>query len=141
MTSDETSAETGSHFDVAIRAFTAALGSRLVPGLATFPDLFTDDGVIEVPFDGDGTTAPIGGRHAVTAMVRALDGVLRFDEVTFSAVHDSPPATVVCEYQALLHRADLGGRYRRRYVSVLTLREGRIAQLREYGGPFLPAPG
>ena len=131
----------GGHFDVAVHAFTAALGPRLAAGLTTFPDLFTEDGVIEVPFDGDGTTPPIRGQQAIAAMVHALDGVLRFDEVAFTGVHDSPPATVVCEYHALLHRADLGGRFHRRYIAVLALRDGRIAHLREHGGPLLPVPG
>ena len=130
-----------SGFDAAVRAMTSALGDRLVPGIASFPELFTDDGTIEVPFDGDGTAAPIVGRVALEAMVTALDGMLRFDEVTVTRVLDVDEATVVCEYEALLHRADLGGRFRRRYISVITLRDGRFAHLLEHGGPLVPAPG
>lgn len=40
---------------------TAALGGRLAPGITSFPQLFTDDGVIEVPFDGDGGTPADAG--------------------------------------------------------------------------------
>jgi ketosteroid isomerase-like protein len=125
-------------FDVAVAALTRALGDRLAPGVASFPDLFTEDGVIEVPFDGDGTADPIAGRAALEAMVASLDGVLRFDELTVTRVLDAGDGTVVCEYAAVLHRADLGSRFRRRYVAVMTLRGGRLAHVREYGGPFMP---
>jgi uncharacterized protein len=130
---------TGTHFDVAVRAITAALGTRLTSGITSFPQLFTDDGVIEVPFDGDGSTPPMRGRDAFTAMVVALDGVLRFDKVTVTHVHDVDASTVICEYEALLHRADLGSSFRRRYIAVMTLRDRRIANLREYGGPLIPS--
>jgi uncharacterized protein len=131
---------TDAHFDTALHAFTTALGDRLRPGAATFADLFTEDGVIEVPFDGDGTAAPLQGRAAIASMVEALRGVLRFEQVEFTHVHDVDGATVICEYQTRLHRADLGGSFRRRYISVITLRDGRIAHVREYGGPLIPLP-
>ncbi len=47
---------------------------------------------------------------------------------------------VVCEYRAVLHRSDLGGLFRRRYVAVLTVRGRRIAHLREHAGPLVPLP-
>lgn len=46
-------------------------------------------------------------------MTRAREGILRFDEVTFRNIYSTDDnAAVICEYEALLHRADLGGRYR-----------------------------
>lgn len=128
-------------FDVAVTALSHALGDRLAPGVTSFADLFTDDGTIEVPFDGDGSAAPIAGRAALDAMVSSLDGVLRFDELTVTRVLDVDGSTVVCEYDAVLHRADLGSRFRRRYIAVMTLRDGRLVHLREYGGPFMPVGG
>ena len=128
------------HFDVAVRALTAALGDRLAPGITDFVDLFQDDAVIDVPFDGDGTARPMRGRAALEQMTASLRGILRFDDVTILELHDTNHAgTIICEYEALLHRSDLGGSFRRRYISVITIREGRIAHLREYGGPFIPA--
>lgn len=130
----------GSGFAPAVAAFTAALGDRLAPGVASFQDLFTDDAVIDVPFDGDGSAAPTVGRAAIAAMVASLEGFLRFESATISAVHDTTTLrTVVVEYEAVLHRADHPGALRRRYVSVVHLRAGRIAHLREHGGPFMPA--
>lgn len=127
------------HFDIAITAFVQALGDRLAPGISDFPGLFTEDATIEVPFDSDGTAQPIVGRAAIHAMTAALEGVLRFDEVEFSVTHmTGNPDVVVCEYNAVLTRFDLGGQFRRRYISVVTLQDGHIAHLREYGGPFLP---
>ncbi len=47
-------------------------------------------------------------------MVEALRGVLRFEQVEFTHTYDVNVATVICEYHARLHRADLGGSFRRR---------------------------
>ena len=128
------------HFDVAVTALTTALGDRLAPGITDFVDLFQDDATIDVPFDGDGEAKPMQGRAALEQMTASLLGILRFDDVPILNLHDTNQAgTIVCEYEALLHRSDLGGCFRRRYISVITIREGRIAHLRENGGPFVPA--
>ncbi|TCL83660.1 MULTISPECIES: hypothetical protein [unclassified Rathayibacter] len=93
-----------------------------------------------MPFDGDGDSAPIVGRPAIERMVAGLAGFLRFERVDFTSVLPTDrPDVLVCEYVGVLVRADMPGAQRRRYISVLTLRDGRIAHIREYGGPFLPA--
>jgi len=121
-----------------VDALTAALGSRLRPRGPSFADLFTDDAVLEVPFDGDGTGSAVRGRVAIGAMAASLVDVLHFHRVTVERVMDADGATVVCEYEASLQRHDLGRRLRRRYIGVFTLRDGLVSHLREYGGPFLP---
>ncbi|AND15371.1 nuclear transport factor 2 family protein [Rathayibacter tritici] len=127
------------HFAAAVTAFVTALDGRIDQGITAFPDLFDHDAVIDVPFDGSGDPQPITGRQAIQVMAAGLEGFLWFDEVTFHAVRATEdPAVVVCEYEAVLRRADRDGRLRRRYISVITLREGRISHLREYGGPFMP---
>jgi ketosteroid isomerase-like protein len=73
-------------------------------------------------------------------MTRALRDILWFDAVEIRDVHTTGRSdTVVCEYDAVLTRTDLDGRFRRRYIAVITLVDGRIGRLREYGGPFRPA--
>jgi ketosteroid isomerase-like protein len=131
---------TAPHFDVAVTALTAALGDRLAPGITDFVDLFREDAIIDVPFDGSGTERPMQGRAALQQMTTSLRGILRFDEVTILELHDTHQrGTIICEYEALLHRSDLRGSFRRRYISVITIHGGRITHLREYGGPFIPA--
>lgn len=126
-------------FALPTAALVDALGDRLAPGIDGFADLFTDDAVLEVPFDGDGDVPPQVGRAAIVRVVDSLRGVLTFEGFEITAMHDVDETTVVYEAQGLLHRADLGRRFRRRYVTVVRLREGRIAHLREHGGPFMPA--
>ncbi|KQR46831.1 hypothetical protein ASF82_05330 [Frigoribacterium sp. Leaf164] len=127
------------HFAPAVEAFVAALEGRIDQDITSFPDLFHQDAVIDVPFDGAGDASPIVGRPAIEAMAASLESFLWFDEVIFDAVRATEdPAVMVCEYEAVLRRADRDGRLRRRYVSVITLRGGRISHLREYGGPFMP---
>lgn len=126
------------HFTAAVTAFTAAFSDHLIGDVASFPDLFSDTATIDVPFDGDGDGTPIVGRAAIAEMSRSLAGFLWFDEVSFQSVRaTADPAVVVCEYQAVLRRADMPGRRRRRYIAVVTFSAGRISELREYGGPFL----
>jgi ketosteroid isomerase-like protein len=67
--------------------------------------------------------------------------VLCFEKVTVTHLHDVDASTVIREYEPLLHRADLGGSFRRRYIAVMTPRHPRIASLREYGGPLIPSEG
>ncbi|WP_423918878.1 hypothetical protein ACPEEZ_11300 [Frigoribacterium sp. 2-23] len=68
-------------------------------------------------------------------MAASLDGFLWFDDVTFDVVRATDdPAVMICEYEAILRQADRADRLRRRYISVITLRDGRISHLREYGG-------
>ena len=127
------------HFAAAVSAFAAALQDRLAPGIDSFSGLFHEDATIEVPFDGPGDGAPIIGKPAISDMVRSLAGFLWFDAVTFHSIRATDePDVVVCEYEAVLRRADMSGPRRRRYISVITLRDGRITELREYGGPFMP---
>ncbi|MEJ5913507.1 nuclear transport factor 2 family protein [Pseudokineococcus sp. 1T1Z-3] len=128
-----------SHFAPAVTALTAALGPRLRPGGPGFADLFTPDALLETPFDGDGDGPGVEGREAVAAMVTSLAGVLTFYDVRVHRVLDVDATTVVCEYEALLQRHDLGCRLRRRYVGVMTISDGLVAHLREYGGPFMPS--
>lgn len=126
------------HFAAAVAAFVGALGERVAPGITSFPELFTEDAAIDVPFDGAGDVRPIVGRSAIEAMAAGLDGFLWFDEVTIRTVHQTiDPAVVVCEYDAVLRRADRDGPLRRRYIAVITLHGGHIRTLREYGGPFM----
>lgn len=129
------------HFAAAVAAFVTALEGRIDEDITSFPDLFQHDAVIDVPFDGAGDPSPILGRHAIEDMAASLDGFLWFDEVALHAIRATDdPAVMVCEYEAILRRADRDGPLRRRYISVITLREGRISHLREYGGPFMPTP-
>jgi len=126
------------HFAAAITAFVTALDGRMATGITSFPDLFQDDAVIDVPFDGDGEPAPIVGRQSIEEMAASLEGFLWFDEVTFHALRATDdPSVLVGEYEAVLRRADRPGRLRRRYISVITIRDGRISHLVEYGGPFM----
>lgn len=127
------------HFAATVSAFVAALGDRVLPGIDSFSALFHEDATIEVPFDGAGHGAPIVGKPAIDDMVGSLAGFLWFDAVTFHSIRATDePGVVVCEYEAVLRRADMSGPRRRRYISVITFRDGLISRLLEYGGPFVP---
>lgn len=124
-------------FGAAVEAFVGALDGRLRPTEAGFAGLFTDDAVLDVPFDGAGDGPPVVGRAAIAALANSLRGVLDFEQVIVHRILDVDETIIVCEYEALLNRHDLGRQFRRRYVSIMSLRGGEIEHLREYGGPFM----
>lgn len=127
------------HFQAAVTVITSALGDRLAPGITSFPELFGVDAIIDVPFDNEGSAAPISGRAAIEDMAQGLQGILHFEEVTIDHVHQTAEAAIiVLEYRAVLTRSDLGQTFIRRYISVIELRDRRIHSMREYGGPFMP---
>lgn len=89
------------HFDAAVAAFTAAPGDRLAPGITDFIDLFEPDAIIDVPFDGDGSVAPIHGRAALQTMADALRGILPFEGMSMHHLHETTKVDT-----APLHRRD-----------------------------------
>ena len=129
------------HLAAGTGLITHALGDRLAPGIESFSDLFHEDGVLETPFNGDGTGKPVEGRANLEAMVRSLDGVIFIESARTKAVHEgSDGRTVIYECDGVVRFEGTGQRFAHTYIAVLVLREGRISHLREYGGPLVPIP-
>jgi ketosteroid isomerase-like protein len=116
-----------------------ALGDRLAPGVDNFSDMFRDDRVLETPFDGDGTTSPVEGKPNIRAMLRGLEGVIFLENLQLKAVHQTTnDDTVIHEYDGVVRNERTGQRFSRSYKALAVVREGRLALLRERGGPLVP---
>lgn len=113
------------------------LADRLAPGLDTFPDMFAEDGVLEYPFAPPGLVSPLAGRAAIVANFQKIRGFLRIDAVfgvTDIATRD--PDLVVLEFYGRGAGLLTGEPYDQRYISVIRLRRGRIAQYTDYWNPL-----
>ncbi len=101
-------------------------------------ELFAEDGVWEFPQATQGQKLKLQGRDAIREWVIANakspqdtgHRVLGYDEIV---IHDTAdPDVIVVEYDLHGEVTHTGEKFRRSYVQVLKVRDGRIHSLRDY---------
>jgi len=113
----------------------AALGDRLAPADGML-GLFAPDVVFEFPYAPDGLPRRLEGRAALAAHLERLGPLLTFGPMELGAVH-AAGETVIFEFSCTGAGVRTGAPYNQRYISVVTLREGRIAHYRDYWNPLV----
>ncbi|HEV7370323.1 nuclear transport factor 2 family protein [Arenibaculum sp.] len=114
----------------------AVLGDRLAPGAATFSDMFAPDAAFEFPFAPPGMARAARGRAEIDRHLASLTD-FALDAVSRPAVHWVEGGdAVVLEFEARGRNTRTGAAYDQRYVSVIELRDGRIALYRDYWNPL-----
>lgn len=124
---------------------TAALGPRdvfehvtgrwLAGDLAPDADLLAEDVIIEWPFALPGQPRRIEGRTTFMAFAEPARAAFpaRFDEIRIIAIHDTAdPEVIVVEYELAGTITATGTRAAASFISVLRIREGKVAHWREY---------
>lgn len=122
-------------FDIFSDLLRTALGPRLVPA-DDLPGLFTDDIVFEFPFAPEGLPARLEGRGALAAHLERLGPLLSLGEMELHAVYPSGD-TVIVEFSCKGRGVQTGLPYDQIYISIITLRDGRIARYRDYWNPLV----
>ncbi|MBQ2263688.1 MAG: nuclear transport factor 2 family protein [Loktanella sp.] len=122
-------------FDTFSDLLRAALGSHLAPA-DDMLDLFTDDIVFEFPFAPEGLPTRFEGRDALTGHLAKLGPLLSLGEMELHAVYPSGD-TVIAEFSCKGRGVQTGLPYDQNYVSVITLRDERIARYRDYWNPLV----
>ncbi|MEU4195605.1 nuclear transport factor 2 family protein [Kribbella sp. NPDC026611] len=110
------------------------MGASWTGDAGSFDDLLADDVVIEVPFAAGGARRWVG-REEWLAFARPARAAfpVRFDRFTKLAVHETAdPEVAVVEYELAGEIAATGKRGSARFIGVLRVRDGRIAEWREY---------
>ncbi|BCP53968.1 hypothetical protein K32_25850 [Kaistia sp. 32K] len=115
-----------------------ALGPLLDPAAGDFVEMMAPDGVMEFPYAPAGYVRRIEGREALAAYLGRFVDILAIDRMTDPTVHFTRDADVVilefgCEGLGL----KTGQPYDQRYISVITLKDGRIARYRDYWNPLV----
>lgn len=126
----------------AVLAFFRSIGRR---DMAALREVLTDDAVYQMPFCESGSTEPGDYRR-----FEGRDEVVAFWEQTSGAgLKAAPPENVelslaadgsrlFIEQRGNMTTAD-GRSYRNRYVFRFDIRDGRVAQVREYINPIISA--
>ena len=120
------------------------LGHRLEPGVATFPDnvasfpdMFAEDGVMEMPYAPPGIRQRLEGPAAVAAHLEIVSELIRLDSMTDVVTHETrDPEVLVVEYAGHGQGVATGDRYEQRYISVIRTRDGKIAHYMDYNNPL-----
>lgn len=113
----------------------AALGDKLASADGML-DLFAEDVVFEFPYAPDGLPKRLEGRAALAAHLARIGPLLSFGTMELDNVH-AAGETVVIEFSCTGQGAATGVPYNQTYVSVVTLRDGRIAHYRDYWNPLI----
>jgi ketosteroid isomerase-like protein len=112
-----------------------ALGPTLTAA-DDFFDLFTEDVVFEFPYAPEGLPQRLDGRDRLAAHFARLGPLLEFDGFDLEASYVCGD-TVVFEFTCEGRAVDTGVAYDQTYISVVTLRDGRIARYRDYWNPLV----
>lgn len=110
------------------------MGAGWLADPAAMDSLLAEDVVMEVPFAPGGPRRWVGRKEWLAFAVPARAGFpVRFDRFTKLAVHETvDPEVAVIEYELAGEIAATGQRGAARFIGVLRVRDGRIAEWREY---------
>ena len=112
-----------------------ALRDQLAPGATTFLTMLADDARMEFPFAPPGGTTRLEGRDAVARYIESLGLIL--ESMSAPQIHRADEGgTIVLEFSGVGRLAEDGPSYTQTYISVITLRDGRIARYVDYWNPL-----
>jgi len=134
-----TSSGTTSRFSDPLLSLTHMLREH-VPELAEhrlFIDMFTPGAVMEFPFAPEGVTQRLDSREAMRAHFDHISGLMSISPMRDVQLHRGAIDTVVLEFACDGIIAASGQPFRQRYISAITLREGKIALYRDYWNPLV----
>lgn len=124
-----------SKFDTFRELLHGALGARLASA-DDFLDLFAEDVVFEFPYAPPGFPKRLDGRGTLAAHLARFGPLLDFGELELKSIYPSRDA-VVFEFSCAGRGTNTGVAYDQNYISVVTLREGRIARYQDYWNPLI----
>lgn len=103
----------------------------------SFVDLFTPDGVIEVPFAPPGAPSRLEGREAIREYSRhLLASPLRLEELEVTELYRThDPEVVIVEMRTKATVTTTGRPVTATSIQVLRIREGQIVLFRDFADP------
>src|SRR5262245_10349480 len=96
---------------------------------------YSDDIVAEFPYAPDDHTRRLEGAEAVVAFMRRMPSFAEGFSLGEPTIHPIDGG-FVAEYHGEATFKSTGKRYKQDYVSLFTVREGKIAGIREYYNPL-----
>jgi uncharacterized protein len=115
-----------------------ALEDLLDPTASSFLEMMDVDSVMEFPYAPPGATQRLDGRAALEAHLSGFGEMLKIESMTDLTVHRThQPGVVILEFGCVGKGVKTGEPYNQRYISVITVRNGRIAHYRDYWNPLV----
>jgi len=100
-------------------------------------DLLADDVVVEYVVSVPGYPKRVDGRQAVIDLYRGYDDFMSIRSADGLRVyHDPDAAVVVLEYEVHGRTVESGRPYDNRFVSIITVKDGKVTHWRDYLDPI-----
>ncbi|WP_372426120.1 nuclear transport factor 2 family protein [Salinarimonas chemoclinalis] len=122
-------------FDTFGDLLVGALGPMLVPADGVL-DLFAEDVIFEFPYAPEGLRKRLDGRDRLAEHFARLGPLVEFHRFDLEAAYVCGD-TVVIEFGCEGRGVETGIAYDQTYVSVVTLRDGRIVRYKDYWNPLV----
>lgn len=103
---------------------------------AQFADLYTEDASMDFPYAPQHHTGRLGDRAAILRFLGRVGEFFSDIEMGEPKIFEtSDPNVVIAEYTGASNSKETGKPYRQNYIAVVTVRDGKIAHIREYYNP------
>lgn len=119
-------------------AMTKFLDLILKEDIPQWMELWTEDAVFEYPFAPAGYPPALRGKDALFAHFRNFPQTITFTEFIEVEMHQTlDPNTLIVEFAGRGRMAASGKAYEQRYISVVRMRDGKIAHYKDYWNPLV----
>ena len=113
----------------------SSMGDRLAPGANSFLDMLAEDAVMEFPFAPPGLPKRLDGKPAIGKYLEGLGEMIRVESFSSPVIHRTLSGFIL-EFTCSGIGTRTGHAYNQGYVSVITLRDGKISHYRDYWNPL-----
>lgn len=118
------------------RMLRTGLGEYLIPA-EDFVDMFTEDGIMEFPYTPEGRIQKLEGRDAMKDYFEHVSGLIAISDMINPRTYISQDGkNAIIEFECLGKVVATGRPYNQKYVSVISLNEGKISCYRDYWNPL-----
>jgi ketosteroid isomerase-like protein len=115
-----------------------ALNDQLDPAATTFVEMLAEDAVIEFPYAPPGGVTKVEGKANIAQYVSGVGDLFEFGDMTLAARHDSNQSdTIILEFSCTGTGVKTGEPYNQKYISVISVRDGKIAHYNDYWNPLI----
>ena len=114
------------------------LGEHVDQNATDFLGLMGEDGAIEFPFARPDRPKKVSGHSDLAAYLEPLTDRLAIESFTEPVVHWTlNPKVVILEFSIIGHIRSNGQPYNQSYVEIITVKDGKIKNIRDYWNPLL----
>ena len=114
-----------------------ALGNKLDPSSQNFIEMVSHDCVMEFPYAPEGAISKVEGSDALANYLSRVSKIISIEEISEPLVHQTQAQDVVIlEFECTGKGLRTGRPYNQRYVSVITLKDGKIKKYLDYWNPI-----